>query len=290
MTRAQSDITAPLPKPPQTYTHFDDRTALHLSQAFGQELELEPLLALLHAQLQALTASQGLRYRYPPLGIDLNLGLRERHTSEYNLSYRDEMLGDMTLFFARKQHAAEIETSEDVVALAFTALRNAITRLKLKVAPSQSEKALLNPTHLDAQSDKTDTLILLAVDSMEAIKERDGEEWAHILMTSVHKQIEEGLRQADGVYHVGDELIAVLLPHTTDEQAMEVAKKIRLLIASLHLRGNDIQTQLTASMGLAAARGASVAEEVMANAKRALAIARDKGANEIHRHVSSEAG
>ena len=285
--QAQGSAT-PLPQTSQTFTHFDDRTALHLAQAFGQESDLEPLLALMHAQLQALSATQGMRYRYTPLGIDLNLGARDRHTSEYSLSYRDELLGDLTLYFARRQHPDEVQTTEDVLALAFTALRNAITQLKLKHAAPANNEPMLAQGELNTAGDKTDTLILLALDGLDRITARDGEEWAHILMTSVHQQIQSGLRQADSVYHIGDELIAVLLPHTTDDQAMEVAKKIRLLIASLHLRGNDIHSQLTASMGLAAARGAADAEEVMANAKRALGVAQDKGPNEIHRHPHGE--
>ena len=131
-------------------------------------------------------------------------------------------------------------------------------------------------------TEKTDALILLALDDYPAIKSRDGEEWAQILMSSVHEQIKEGLRDADGVFHIGDDLIAVLLPNTTGNRADDVAKKVRTLIASLHLRGGDISQQLTACMGLADARTAGTAEEVMEHAKQALRKAQTEGVNLIN--------
>ena len=56
-------------------------------------------------------------------------------------------------------------------------------------------------------------------------------------------------------------------------QAEAVAKKVRMLIASLHLRGNDLNQQLTACMGVADATAAGKAEEVMDRARSALARA-----------------
>ena len=99
-------------------------------------------------------------------------------------------------------------------------------------------------------------------------------------MNSVHGQIKEGLRQADGVYQISDELIAVLLPNTSRKQATEVAEKIRVLVSSLHLSGG-VNDQLTACMGVSDAKLAATAEEVMANAKVALASAQNQGRNTI---------
>ena len=100
-------------------------------------------------------------------------------------------------------------------------------------------------------------------------------------MVSAHKQIRDGLRNADCVYHIDDNMIAVLLPNTTLRQAQEVAKKIRLLIASLHLRSNDLQQQFTACMGVADASLATIAEQVMIQARKALSAAQADGSNQI---------
>ncbi len=270
--------------------YFDDRTALQITQAFNQETELPELLDLLFGQLGAMTETRGLRFVYKPLGIDLNLGSRERHSAEYNLTFRDTPIGTLTLYFALTQHEQGIQTCEDLVSLAFVSLRNAVTLLELKNQPQAISTELTKeeaahvaevtalPTRKEANSD---ALVLVALDDYERILERDGEEWAHVLMSSVHEQIESGLRAADGVYHINDDLIAVLLPNTNLAQAEEVAKKVRMLIASLHLRGDTLSQQLTACMGVADATAAGTAEEVMDRARSALARARAEGSNQI---------
>ncbi len=168
--------------------------------------------------------------------------------------------------------------------MAFASLRNAVTTLELRNQPApltNAEQKAIAAVAPRPKEQKTDALILLALDDYPTIKSRDGDEWAQILMSTVHEQVREGLRQADGVYQIGDDLIAVLLPNTTSAQAEEVARKVRALIASLHLRGDEIPQQLTACMGLADATLAVTAEDVMANARVALSHAQAKGHNEI---------
>ncbi|MEE4281824.1 MAG: diguanylate cyclase [Pseudomonadales bacterium] len=296
MSKNISSRSARLNAPGKHPEFFDDRTALQLTQAFGQEAELEPLLALLFAQQRATAEVRGLRYVYRPLGIDLNYGERADYEGEYNLTFRDLPLGTLTLYFANGQNEQSIQTCEDLVSLAFTSIRNAVTTLKLRNKPqgiNSAERAALATVNTPREKHDTapgssqsgearhDALILLGLDHFPTIQSRDGEEWAQVLMSSVHEQIREGLRSADGVYHIGDDLIAVLLPNTSSEQAEQVAKKIRTLVASLHLRGDPKTEQLTACMGLADATHAKTAEDVMSHAQCALAAARAQGSNQI---------
>ncbi len=285
--------------------HFDSATALRLSQAFGDKTQVDELLRLLFTQLRALCRASGLSYTYPSLALDYNFGQQHRHTAEYNLHYRDQPLGTLTLYYALAQHQHEIETAEDLLSLALVPLRNAVTiaayqgeaqshpysnihplpvnsRAKSPQLSSAEEIALAEVAAISDGEQKADALVLVALDNYAGILQRDGEEWAHIIMTSVHQQVSDGLRSADGVYHIGNDQIAVLLPHTTLGQAKQVAEKIRVLIASLHLRGNNVEDQLTACMGVANAVQGLSAEQVMANARTALADAQTAGANQIN--------
>ena len=259
--------------------HFDDRTALHLTQAFNQEESLTSLLALAHTQLTALCGTDGLRFTHESLDTEFLLGHKAGHSAEYNLHINERDLGQLTLFFRRRQNEQEVQTCEDLLALALSALRNQIDLMNATQAAAQDqrtdEKSL-------ADEEKADALVLVTLDGYRDMKPRDGDEWSQVLMTSVHSQIKEGLRTADGVYQIADDLIAVLLPHTSRKQALEVAHKIRVLVASLHLTGAEsVDHQLTASMGISDALLAGTAEQVMANAKVALTAAQDQGTNVI---------
>ncbi|XOV82935.1 MAG: GGDEF domain-containing protein [bacterium] len=296
MTKNTSSRSTRFNAPGKHPEFFDDRTALQLTQAFGQEAELAPLLSLLFAQQRATADVRGLRYVYRPLGIDMNYGERADVAGEYNLTFRDQPLGTLTLFFPDAHNEQSIKTCEDLVSLAFISIRNAVTALELRQQPkgiNAAERAALAavstpragqdkvPASSQPGERKQDALILLGLDHFPTIQSRDGEQWAQVLMSSVHEQIREGLRSADGVYHIGDDLIAVLLPNTTSEQAQRVAEKIRTLVASLHLRAEPETEQLTACMGLADATHATTAEGVMAHAQCALAAARAQGSNQI---------
>lgn len=273
-------------KPAFTLTsavHFDDRTALHLTQAFNQESEVPSLLALLFSQLQALCGAHGLIYKNDQIDMECRMGKTAHHNAEYNLQFGDADLGTLTIYFPRAQNEAELQTSEDLLALMFTALKNVVALTAAQQEAQQNAAPALIPSQ-DVQElskdEKADALVLLALDGYADMVSQAGEEWAQILMTSVHTQIKEGLRQADGVYQISDELIAILLPNTSKDQANAVAEKVRILVASLHLTGAT-DGQLTASMGIADAKLAKTAEDVMANAKVALAVARDSGRSSI---------
>ena len=94
-------------------------------------------------------------------------------------------------------------------------------------------------------------------------------------------QIADGLREADSVYQIDGELLAILLPKTSVDQAAEVTKKVRVLVAGLHLTEGINSTQLTACMGISGTKDANTAEEVFASAKEALRLAKAEGTNTI---------
>ncbi len=260
--------------PPSSVVHFDDRTALHLTQALHHETRLAGVLELIFSQLHRLTGAQGLTFEPAPeheeTAQKLELGKTAHHHVEYNLSVQDTAVGKLTIWFPARKNEHEIQTCEDLLGLAITALRNAV--LLERAQPAETEKP---------ETVRADALLLITLDDYADMERADGLEWANVVMGTVHQQIKDGLRNADGVYQISDEYIAVLLPNTTVEQALAVAEKVRVLIASLHLRANDVEQQLTACMGLADARLAATAEEVMANAKVALGEAQAKGRNQI---------
>ena len=126
-----------------------------------------------------------------------------------------------------------------------------------------------------------DSLVLVSLDGFAEIQDRGGPEWAQTLVSSVQAQIADGLREADSVYQIDGELLAILLPKTSVDQAAEVTKKVRVLVAGLHLTEGINSTQLTACMGISGTKDANTAEEVFASAKEALRLAKDEGTNTI---------
>ena len=275
---------------PATSVYLDDRTALHLSHAFHQEQQLESLLALLFSQLRGLTSTTGLIYEHRHLTA-MQVGSKGLHKANYRLAMHEQDLGEMTLFFDHPQNEQEVQTCEDLLSLAFTALRHCVTLTlalaaqSAKVSAKAEVKSTVSTTpaapeqnqNADSTTGKADSLLVLALDDFSTILKRDGDAWGQEVLQSVQTQIDHGLRASDGVYQIADNLIAALLPNTTLDQAAEVAKKIRILISSLHLHS----TQITACIGISDSQFACSPEQIMANAREALSAAQQQGPSSI---------
>jgi len=280
-------------KTSQSVQFFDHSAAFNLVQAFHRHLDLGDLLQAFFAQAHTLLECVGMRYRNPADGIDLQLGEGGPHTTSYNLTYQDSNLGELVFLFRRKVTEDTLATAEDLTSLVMSPINNALLyRRALPQAdatdnaadPSATSTPNPNPAPKRAEAVKTgndDTLVLISLDGFATIRDRDGAEWAQALIHAMQDQIREGLREADGVFQIDDEMLAVLLPRTSGSAAVEVAKKVRVLIAGLHLRDGAVTTQLTACMGIAGTQAAGNAEQVLQQARVALQAAQRDGGNSI---------
>jgi len=263
-------------KTAQSIQFFDHSVALNLLQAFHRHLDLTLLLELFCTQASAVIQTVGIHYSKPDDDIDLVLNRQGRHTASYNLSYQEEDLGQLVFSFDTRVTEETLATAEDLVALVMSPIRNALLYRRACAAPPDLTDAIAMP-----RPGRDDALVLVKVDDIDDIRERFGDEWARTLVQATQNQIEEGLREADGVFQIGDEQLAVLLPRTSQLAAEQVAEKLRMLIAGLHLRDADVNTQLTACMGVAGTGNAESAEEVLDRARAALVEAQLEGANTI---------
>lgn len=262
--------------------------ALNLVQAVHGHLDPEAVLRTLWGQSAALISATGLGYRHA--GEDLAYDFGEGpHSASYTLDHPDGDLGELTVRFRRKAPQRTLAATEEIIALAVPALRNALAHRTLaRNAPaaqhkvtSLAEAAARRPRKSLTGSAQDDALVLVSLDGYQDICERHGENWGQTLIQTIHQQLQEGLRDADNVFQIDEGLLAVLLPRTNEEAALDVAAKIRILIAGLHLRDGRLSTQLTACMGVAGARSAQRPEEVLERAQAALAQARSDGPSSI---------
>ncbi len=253
-------------KTPNELEHIEAEVALALVQGFHRELELEPLMERFHGFCESAFPLAGLRYAFPERSVFIGLGGQGKHTLNYNLTFATTPLGELTFYASSPLNRAQIELAEDLTALLVSPLNNALRFLALKPRPAPSGR---------------DSLIAIHLDNFADVQKRDGAEWAQTLLHAVLSQVREGLRNSDTAYQVDEETVAVLLPHTSREAAADVAEKLRVLIAALHLREGDLTSQLTACMGIADTSAGTTPEAVLAAARAALDAAQSGGANQV---------
>ena len=253
---------------------MDPASALHLVQALHYELDLQQLLIHLFGQFNNLTGAHGMIFEAAQRDVQsITLGHASGHHASYRLDYEQDPLGVLNVYFPRRATQHDLEACEELVALGFTALRNAIL---IGQARNNQALALQAPT---PSSTRHDALILLELDQLQQLRNTYGTDWTQTVMTSVQDQLSGGLRQADGVYQISDDQIAVLLPNTAEDKILSVAAKIRVLVSSLHLSAG-LEEQLTVSMGISDARDGAAPATVMNKARQALHDAQTQGRNE----------
>ncbi|MCZ6643514.1 MAG: diguanylate cyclase [Gammaproteobacteria bacterium] len=267
----------------QTVKFFDNAVALNLVQAFHRHLDIEALLELFYSQATATLQLVGMRFKDPDGVYSFEFGESGPHTTSYNLTYQETKLGEIVFHFPRRASEDTLATAEDLAALVMSPINNALIYARARHTPPKQPKLT------DASRSQVppiapgndDSLVLLGLDGFTEIQDRDGPEWAQTLVSSMQSQISEGLREADSVYQIDGGLLAVLLPKTSVARAIEVSKKVRVLVAGLHLKDGAVATQLTACMGIAGTKHASTAEQVFSKAKDALLLAKAEGTNSI---------
>ncbi|MEM1231512.1 MAG: diguanylate cyclase [Pseudomonadota bacterium] len=277
---------------PMRIENFETEAAMQLVQAFHAQLQIDPLLGLFYRQAEALAGISGLTYERAggsgQRSFDCDLGTRRRHSATYNLQWTQADLGCLVVYFERPAAEHALSTVEDLVALMAGALKNALALADRELERGASPAPTVQQTNERAamsealaSEHKQDSLVLIAIDDFDTLRERSGDAWAQAVIDSVQALLRETLRQADGVYQIRTGLLAALLPRTSARQAAQVAEKLRVLIGALHLSSDEVDGQLTACMGIATSRRNDNARSVLGRAEDALKLAQLTGAGNI---------
>ena len=270
--RAQSSVSS-----------FDAEVALNLVQSFHKELDVRSLIERIYTQAAALTPACHLSYKHDAAKIDEQHGDAGLHSVSYNLQFGQDgnQGGEVKLTSRHRFSSDDLQTLEDLLTLAAPALTNALT-----VHALQDPSAGTAAAGGEAKKSNTheDALVLIRLSGLSDVRAGYGEEVASNLIEKLRSQLLSGLREADGVFQIDDDHLAVLLPRTSRDGAERVAAKVEVLVGTLNYAEPEVQSQLTVSIGISTTSGAASAEAVLADARSALSEAVEQDSRNILVH------
>ena len=130
------------------------------------------------------------------------------------------------------------------------------------------------------------TVALIDIDHFKAVNDTYGHLVGDIALKAVAAAIKGHLRSYDVAGRFGGEEFVVLLPQTTEADAMTIAERLRTHIAAMPIPIHDDAgtcVRLTVSVGIAALDGtARELTDLLAAADSALYYAKDNGRNKTH--------
>ncbi len=127
------------------------------------------------------------------------------------------------------------------------------------------------------------SLLLMDLDHFKRINDTHGHQAGDLVLKEVGVLLNETLRSTDFAARYGGEEFAVILPHTDEENAWNLADRLREKIARKRFVSGGVAFQVTASIGVASLSPGSLSRKVdlVRQADQALYLAKASGRNMV---------
>ena len=123
------------------------------------------------------------------------------------------------------------------------------------------------------------SVMVLDLDQFKSINDRFGHAAGDRALILLSRAIRDCLREDDVCGRLGGEEFAVVMPGTSDSDALQVAERIRQAIGQTRLSGDGKDYNITVSVGVAF--GAGELDELINQADLAMYQAKEQGGNRI---------
>ena len=131
---------------------------------------------------------------------------------------------------------------------------------------------------------KSVSVILIDIDNFKEINDTYGHLIGDNVIISLASLLTTHIRDSDIICRHGGEEFVILLPHTSEDGALELAEKLRMTVEALKVQTNTIdEINFTISLGISSVNidKDKDIEKSLDRADKALYIAKDKGKNRV---------
>ncbi len=132
------------------------------------------------------------------------------------------------------------------------------------------------------------TLLMVDVDDFKKINDTHGHAVGDIVLKTVAQRLIQSLRTSDTAARIGGEEFAALLPGSGIEEAVRIAERLRLAVKGESIRVNDVELQVTVSIGIAGTDSEKIMkpDEILAHADEAMYQAKRNGKDQAVEYQS----
>lgn len=263
-----------------------------LTRRLATTLSLEEQLAILAEELNEIVPFGTMNYRHRIGYQDFvyATGMGGPHRCEYRLALEGVSYGTLVLQRRHRFTEQELEGIEILLGAAICPIRNACKYAAIEQAsltdsltgvPNKRalDDALRQAGQLSERHGQPYSLILCDLDHFKSVNDTHGHVVGDHLLQVAATELERSVRTSDSVYRFGGEEFAILLPHTDDLAAREVAERIREAIATIRVDTGEKELQVTTSCGVATCLPGESTQAWVARADAALYQAKSHGRN-----------
>ncbi|SHK64157.1 diguanylate cyclase (GGDEF) domain-containing protein [Marinobacter antarcticus] len=263
-----------------------------LTRRLSTTLSLETQLGILAEEMGSIIPFDALSYRHQIARRDFvyATGMGGPHRCEYRLGLEGVCYGTLTLNRRHKFSDEELQGVEMIISAAICPLRNACQFIAIEQAAlTDALTSIPNKRALDEHLQRASllaerhaeeySLILCDLDHFKEVNDQHGHVVGDHLLRLTAGALETAIRNSDSVYRFGGEEFAILLPHTGEQEARDVADRVRSAVANLRIDCGGTELSVTISCGVARYMPPEGAEQWITRADEALYRAKDQGRN-----------
>lgn len=175
-----------------------------------------------------------------------------------------------------KQKVLEDQLHSRVATLSELALTDELTKVANRRCFVESTQTELGRCQ---RQDLPSALLLLDLDFFKSVNDLHGHQAGDEVLKATANRIKKALREYDIFGRIGGEEFAVFLSETSPQTALQVAERIRSLLASFPIKAGSVELCITVSIGIALCKGESTFEDLYLQADSALYAAKRNGRN-----------
>ena len=263
-----------------------------LTRRLSTTLSLETQMGILAEELATAVPFDCMTYRHRITARDFvyATGMGGPHRCEYRLNLEGQYYGMLTFSRRKRFSEKELEGIELVLGAAICPIRNACQFIAVEQAaltdaltgiPNKRalDDSLARATSLGERHGQSQSLILCDLDHFKHINDQYGHVVGDHVLQQAAQELQKALRSSDEVYRFGGEEFAVLLPHTDEADARNVADRIRQFVGTIRVNCGDTTISVTTSCGVAMRTSEERADQWLARADEALYRAKADGRN-----------
>jgi diguanylate cyclase (GGDEF)-like protein len=267
-------------------------SVLSYTLKFQSQSCVETLIQAYKECILSILNINGVRYRYPLLGIAYSLGATDNAQCNFHLKTDEDFWGDITLYRNNELSDNEMKNIELISSLLVHPLKSVIQQKSNSLLSSNDETTGVANTVLVEQLVTREaklanrervplSLILMDIDRFKNISESINFIVRDEILYNVMKVMRTTIRDTDLLFRYDNDTYCLILKGVTAKNAFEISERIRNAIDSHKFKtANNKPAHITVSAGISELLTTDSIESIFERTKNAVQHAKKMGRNQ----------
>ena len=259
---------------------------------FQNEFTIDELFTAYIRIVRSLLTIDGIQYRYPLLGIQLNDGNDRNPACNFQLKTVNDFWGDITVYRSKPISPLELQKMEVLTSLLVHPLKLAIIKLSNSFIaedgrivgysnPKLVEQLITREAKLATREQVPMSIVLFNTDRFNYIRDISGHVHGDKLLYKLMQVMGNNLRDTDLLFRYHGNTFCLILKDVSGVQATDIAERVRSAIDQFsfsHMGNNNFH--VTISAGIAELIKTDSLNTLVERANKALSLAKKIGRNQ----------